>query len=112
MKKGNKHLSLDDRYLLQDLLYDNKSSRKIAKELNVHPSTISREVRKNRTIIIPKRTYVVPSKKCKIKNDCKIKRSLCKHCISPNSLCRDCKRRDCTNVCDSFLHVMCAETEK
>lgn len=112
MIKGKKHLTQDNRYVIQDMLYDGNSATQIAQKIGVHTSTITREIKNNRLVKIPNRTYVLPSRICKHKDQCDCKRFLCEHCVNPNSLCKECKKRDCTSLCDKFVHVTCPITEQ
>lgn len=112
MIKGKKHLTQDNRYVIQDMLYDKKSATQIAQNIGVHTSTITREIKNNRLVKIPNRTYALRSRICEHKDKCDCKRSLCEHCVNPNSLCKECKKRDCTLLCDAFVHVICPITEQ
>jgi IS30 family transposase len=47
MKKNYTQLSLEQRYVIQALLKAGMNQKAIAKQLNVHPSTISRELNRN-----------------------------------------------------------------
>ena len=91
MIKGKKHLTQDNRYVIQDMLYDKKSATQIAQNIGVHTSTITREIKNNRLVKIPNRTYALRSRICEHKDKCDCKRSLCEHCVNPNSLCKECK---------------------
>ena len=51
MAKNYKHLSLEERVLIEDRLNFQKSIRSIAKELGKSPSTILREIRNHSVII-------------------------------------------------------------
>ncbi len=51
MKINYKQLSLDDRFQIQRYLYEGLSHRKIAKIMRVSNSTISREIKRNSTIL-------------------------------------------------------------
>ncbi len=46
-----KHLSIEEREHIQELLWEKKSIRSIAKELGRSPSSISRELKRNTTSI-------------------------------------------------------------
>ena len=100
----NKHLSLDNRLLIEKSLDDSLSFKAIASLLNKDPSTISKEVRKHRSekrIVSPGRRF----------NDC-LNRSTC----DLTSVCDTCSKKKtqrcascclCTKVCDYYIEEVC-----
>jgi len=52
--RKHKHLTLDDRCIIQEELLKEKTFKEIGQRLGKDPSTISKEVRRNLTRILPK----------------------------------------------------------
>ena len=98
-----KHLTHEQRVLIEDRLNHKISIRKISKELGKAPSTILREINKHSTFI--------PSRE----NDCKHRRGcnithICndKGC---NNKCYTCRKR-CTNYCKLYEKLNCPKLEQ
>jgi len=53
----HKHLTLDDRIKIQEMLGSGENLKSIAIELNKDPGTVSKEIRKH--ILIKERTYTL-----------------------------------------------------
>lgn len=114
--KGNgKHLTLDDRTTLQAGLDQKKSFRAIAKELHKDPSTLSKEVRLNRTAY--GRCYYnahAMENVCKYRRTCQ-KTNICHlktRCGA--SHCCSCKVHDCRRICPDYVRFdyVCPKIEK
>ncbi len=88
----DKHLTDFDRTFVEDALSNEFTLTKIGKD----PSTISKEVKKNR---------IIKESKTKFKGGC-IKRSTCrvKHfcCHTYNKLCKSCINLNCMKTCGKF----------
>lgn len=99
LAKGFKHLTLEDRVIIEDRLKNKKSFRSIAKDLGKSTSTIMREVRNYSYYVGPKGVD------CSIKRDCN-HRGLCgsKNC---KDLCRSCKKTLCKNFCPDYIQIEC-----
>jgi len=100
---NQKHLTLDDRSYIQISLNGGYSFRRIAEQLNKHPSTISKEVRRHRAIHVSGAYGRIPNscihrKTCTVQDLCDT--SGCKHYY-----CRSCKR--CNKVCPDFQEDHC-----
>ncbi len=94
-----KHLTIEQRVLIEDRLNKKNSIRSIAKELAVSPSTIQREIKRNSIVIKP------------IENDCANKkacsyRGLC-HNPDCNRLCHNCKEFYCIKYCSDYTKKVC-----
>ncbi|MCL2521986.1 MAG: IS30 family transposase [Erysipelotrichales bacterium] len=99
----NKHLSLDNRILIQTSIHSNVSLKDIAFRLKKDPSTISKEVKKHRVhkLSIPyhrsRNIVCLHFKSCKVFNlctsGCKIK------------YCKNCSK--CQDFCPSFKRIAC-----
>ena len=58
--KGDKimHLNIDDRFTIENRLYNNISLKQIGRDINKHPSSVSREI-KNHYIIVYLEKFVL-----------------------------------------------------
>jgi IS30 family transposase len=98
---NKKHLSLDDRYTIEEGLNEGKSFKKIALLIDKDCTSISKEIRKNRYLCKPTH-FNNNSNLCKIKKDC-IRRNLCNsYC---NNLCKHCSK--CNSICPDFIPDTC-----
>ena len=102
--RKQKHLTLDDRVVIETGLTAGKSMRTIALELGKDPSTISKEVKKRRTHL-ERNTFNDSSNQCALSKECHRKnicnsgavtcqRRECRRCSRCNSLCPDFVKRD------------------
>ena len=109
---NHKHLTLDDRIIIQTRLQEKKSLTSISEELCKSLSTISSEV-KNRSITEKKGAYIghKPFNNCKNRSVCTMK-NLCSPCCKNMrpKLCRTCNL--CTLHCDRFEKEDCARLRK
>lgn len=101
----NKHLSLEDRITIANLLDKNYSFKRIGTELGKDCTTISKEIRSH---IVFKRTgaYGRPFNSCLHRFSCDM-RILCKPCCSGGkySFCKFCKL--CNSKCPDFEQEFC-----
>ena len=101
---GFKHLTLTSRCMIEKYLNFGYSFREIAAEIGCQPSTISREVKNNRTIIKPKNPI------CRNYVECR------KHTLCDRSGCTEqCKKCDvirCVEQCEDYLPRTCSDLEK
>ncbi len=105
------HLNMDDRYQIDDMLRRGFSFREIAKRLNVSPTTISNEVKKNRIRKLPPHIMFERSKRCIYYKGC-TRRGVCGSCKTPDKLCKDCVDEDCYARCASFETKKCPRLDK
>lgn len=101
----SKHLTYDDRLNIQDLLKSGSSISCIARKLNRHKSTISREITL-RAMFRKVGGYGHTYNACLYRFDCDMK-NLCKKdmCISKVKHCKFCKI--CNDNCDHFKEEIC-----
>ena len=105
----NKHLSLDDRLIIERELSLSKSFKYIGKLINKDCTTISKEVR-NHYKIKNSGGYGRVFNNCIYRNECKIT-SLCNNCHqSKNRLCRYCL--SCKKVCSNYKEEINSLLEK
>ena len=96
-----KHLSITDRAHIEAGLYRSESIYSIAKSLGKSTSTISREIKNNRTPL-SKRLH-----------DCKWRKDCNRHSVCGNELCRkDCKNCNyCQAKCPDYSPAFCDRIE-
>lgn len=95
-----KHLTLEERILIQRFLEESNSIRYIADRLDRSPSTVSREIKRHVTTIVPKCCDCIYYPSCNIKNVCKS--------MQCNKLCRNCikAKKYCTDYCKSYCDIL------
>jgi len=99
-----KRLTLYDRKKIEEGLDAGLSFRAIADAIGKSPSTVSREVKENRSSRPSGRINKV---RCRVQNHCS-ERKLCKVCPHPHAVCVECKRVDCRDVCAAYaLQISC-----
>lgn len=105
---GNqKHLTLDNRVFIEKSLDNNLPFKEIAKYLCKDPTTVSKEVKKHRSLT-PRNDFVshnhcVHRGKCSLTN-------VCKRPISCKKQCRTCNL--CNARCDQFKEEICKKVLK
>lgn len=109
--RKHKHLTLDDRCIIQEELLKEKTFKEIGQRLGKDPSTISKEVRRNLTRILPK-SFGRPRNICTKRQTCSIQ-GLCSR--YPNclvDLCRYCTSLNCNERCPEFEPIQCSKLER
>lgn len=103
MPKGkNKHLKIEDRIRIEKGLERKESFASIAKSIGVSTSTVSREVKHNRYLRIPKGRKI---NICIHKRDCALT-GICGH-VCTIGHCRSCAKVRCNDVCKEFEERLC-----
>lgn len=106
---NNKHLTLNDRIIIRDALKDRLSFKQIASQLGKDCTTISKEIRKHRSVLD---TYAFNCNKnrCVHRFDC----SLSNLCSAPKckSSCTRCRRQNCNSFCPSYAEDVCSHLDK
>jgi transposase, IS30 family len=106
---GNqRHMSLDDRIYIEKCLDKDMTFKDVAKFLRKDPTTISKEVKKNR-IYQQRNSHTVAPNDCKYKRDCHLK-NVCNYpmpCNKRCSLCASCKKR-----CGKYIPGTCKNLDK
>lgn len=99
MPKGKgKQLTFDDCCEIEEMLKAVESFRAIAHKLGVSPTTVSNEVKSNRTLFTTKKTPTAAQARCSGYAGCRIV-SLCAACKSGASSCKRCKLKRCYDIC-------------
>lgn len=108
MPKGkNRHLTIQDRIEIERGLKEKRSFSAIASSLSVSTSTVSREVKQNRHLHIPKgRSFNV----CVHKRDC-ARIAVCGPGCTAGR-CKACRRVRCNDACDDFEERFCDALDK
>lgn len=99
---GNSQLTLSERIAIETGICNRESFKKIGKRLRRHPSTISHEIKENRTYIVG----IYP-----MNNDCRLARKCREYHICHNNHCDDkcilCIRKDCHIYCKRYVSTKC-----
>lgn len=103
IKKG-KHLTLADRVAIEHCLSFRWDLKEIAVKLSKDPTTVSKEIRRNRT---PNgKATALP---CAHKNGCDVTNLCSPMCNRP---CARCRQKNCTRNCDRFEPKSCGKLKK
>lgn len=105
-----KRLNLEDRIVIEKALDNNDSLNVIAKRLNRSLSSISREIKRNRSLL---NTYSYGRKnRCVYKNTC-LRNDVClnRHNCK-NRRCASCRKMNCSNMCSDYIEEVCASVSK
>ena len=106
-----KHMDKDNRVTIEEGIRNGDSCREIARSVGVSPSTVSREVRANRTVVERRRAPGAKlSVRCALYRGCERVGSACPGCGSAWVECRHCRTRSCIDSCPDFELAMCPET--
>lgn len=97
MEEGYKQLTIKDRKEIEAGLDRGDSFRKIADVTGRSPSTISREVRENRTV----RSFKPRKAACRDKDWCR-RVGVCAECVREGAFCAGCDARDCRDECRAY----------
>lgn len=110
-RRKGKHLTLEDRQLIQKGLRERRNFAEIANSIGCSPVTVSMEIRKHRYLKKIEDRNRVPINNCKYRYTCK-RRDVCqrpkgKKCRIP---CRDCLR--CNALCPDYVYAPCRIKDK
>lgn len=107
-----KHIDEDIREAIQEGIGRGDSARSIAKSTGVSPSTVTREVRANRTVRVPsRRDGAKLAVRCARYRECEAAGTACEGCAHRYTPCRSCRSRSCIDSCPDFELRMCPTTE-
>lgn len=110
-KEKGKQLTFDDRCEIEEMLKAGESFRAIARKLDVSPTTVSSEVRLNRTLFRTKSTPIAAQARCSCYEGCRVV-MLCGSCKSGAASCKRCKLKRCYDICKEFNKKACERREK
>lgn len=105
----NKHLTLEERIVIEKLLNQRESFKSIGRELGKDPTTISKEVR-NHIQFRQTGCYGKSFNDCLVRKDCGL-RNLCdnKNC---RRICSFCNSHRCASFCSEYRQEICKRLSK
>ena len=98
-----KHLSLEDREYIQAALEQGMPLREMAKRLQKDPTTISKELKRNR--VMSTKTYNGFDVRCKSHSVCQKKHLCATNC---DRLCKRCRHSNCYKICPDYAEKTCS----
>ncbi|MDB1807408.1 IS30 family transposase [Eggerthella lenta] len=98
------HFTQEEREGLQDLLNRRLKCREIACRLDKDPTSVSREVKRNRKADGRRHGHAKPSTLCSKFRGCEVG-GLCGKCSG--KACATCSKADCAKICDGFDKMVC-----
>lgn len=104
MTVKGKHLTQEDRYYIEDALNENYSLADIAKRLGKDPTTISKEVKRNRMSF--GKVGHTGRISCKNRTACTRKQICSETC---NRLCKKCTTQNCYRICSEYVAKTCVK---
>lgn len=109
-KCNQKHLTLDQRIVIEKALDNNKSFAKIAKKIGKHPSTVAKEVRLHtKSLERPDASY--SSFPCSLRSECR-RINLCdKNCGTSCKICRK-PGIKCIKICPDYKIRECEKLKR
>ena len=112
-RRKGKHLSRENREVIEAGIRNRDSARAIAKRLDASPSTVTREVRAHRTVTEKKLSAKEKaSLRCAKRDSCQASGTACPKCSTALTNCKDCRTRRCVLTCPEYEPKMCPETER
>lgn len=107
--RGNqRHLTLEDRVYIEKCLDKEMTFKDIAKFLCKDPTTVSKEVKKNR-IYQQRNSHTVDPNNCKFRRACQLQ-NICKRPIPCNRRCASCPA--CYKRCSKYVPETCNNLDK
>ena len=112
MRDGKgKHMDKDSRVAIEEGLYNGDSCRSIARAAGVSPSTVTREVRANRTVVErPRKSGARLAVRCARYRECEAVGAACAGCKTSYVRCKSCRTHSCIDTCPDFELAMCPLT--
>ena len=111
-KAKGKHLSRENREVIESGVRNGDSARAIARRIDVSPSTVTREVKAHRTVaerkLSPKERA---SLRCSKRDSCQASGTACPKCSTKLANCKDCRTRRCILTCPDYEPKMCPAVE-
>lgn len=99
-----KHLTSDERHFIEDALNENSTLKLIAERLGKDPTTISKEVKKNRIANFQRKENMKVS--CSNRKEC-TQKGLCS--ATCNRLCKKCPTLNCYKHCPKYEVKKCIQ---
>lgn len=113
MTRGKgKHLGKESREVIEEGIRDGDSARRISAKVGASPSTVTREVKANRTVREPaRRPGARLAIRCAHFRACDRVGTACGRCGTRVTRCKDCRTHSCIESCPEFEPAMCPTTE-
>jgi len=102
MTKKYKHLTLQDRNYIEEALTEKTPLFKIARRLRKDPTTISKEIKRNRVVIGKARK--IQHERCLDRKNCQITELCSEKC---GRVCSRCKTKNCYKICSVYKPEEC-----
>ena len=113
VKKKGKHLSREDREVIESGVRAGDSARSIAGKVGASASTVTREVKSRRTVRERKLSArEKASLRCARSGACGASGTACPSCSTQLTSCKECRTRRCILTCPDYEPKMCPETER
>ena len=103
-----KHLTIEDRILIEYSLDQNYSLKLISKKLEKDPTTISKEIKRNR-LIKPSKKKEKDLLRCESRKNCTVKNICNSNC---NKLCKKCNLINCYRICNEYSIKKCSKLNR
>ena len=111
-KEKGKHMSRENREVIESGIRAGDAARAIAKRIDVSPSTVTREVRAHRTVREKKLSAKEKaSLRCARRETCQASGTACAKCSTKLTNCKDCRTRRCILSCPDYEPRMCPTVE-
>lgn len=104
---NRKHLTIADRIFIEQALDDRLSIKTIGFHLSKHPTTISKEIKRNRILSRPRKEGAMVA--CSHSKNCR-KNDLCGGTCSGR--CSKCIKKNCLKICGDYTPKACNRTQK
>lgn len=112
-RTSKKHMTEENREVIEFGIAQGDSAGTIAKRIGVSKSSVTREVKKNRTVKEKNAQRGANlALRCVHYNDCSVSGLVCKKCSTRLAACKHCKTHNCIYSCSDFERKMCPTTEK
>lgn len=112
-RNKGKHLSKENREVIEAGIRNGDSARTIAKRIDTSPSTVTREVRAHRSVKEKKlSTQEKASLRCAKRDFCQASGTACPKCSTKLENCKNCRTRRCILTCPDYEPRMCPTTER
>lgn len=110
---NGRHLTKENREVIECGLRGGESARRIARKIGASPSTVTREVKANRTVREPRLPKgALRSSRCSHFAACQRGGEACEGCPTRLTSCKRRRTRDCTRSCPDFDLRMCPATQR
>lgn len=109
MPESKLNLTYEDRKLIERSLDNRFSFNHIARSLDVHPTTVKREILRNRIVREGRVNVNAPRNICKNRGICIVTGICGPQC---ESLCRSCRKVKCSTRCDLYEPRLCERLDR